>query len=101
MVLLKPPLVAVKSDVPVATPPFVTVMETPLVAATSPPTAAQELAVMLARINERDEAPAPVALAEPDDGVATVVSTPPRVYATKAPEDPEDPVWPDNLPEIL
>ena len=94
----------VRTGVPVAMPLFVTAMEIPLVAATSPPTAAQELAVMPLRINERVEAPAPVALADPDGGAATVVSTPLRVYATKAPEDedpPPAPDWPDSLPEIL
>jgi hypothetical protein len=102
--LEKPPFVVVKTGMPVAMPLFVTVMEIPLVAATSPPTAAQELATTPLRINERDEAPAPVALAEPDGGVPTVVSTPLRMYATKAPED-EDPApapdWPDNFPEVL
>jgi hypothetical protein len=88
VVLLKPPVVVVKTGVPVAAPLFVAVMEIPLAAATSPPTAAQELPVMPLTINEREDAPAPVALAEPDGGVAIVVSTPLRVYATKAPEDP-------------
>ena len=90
MALLKPELVVVKTGVPVATPLLVAVMVWMMsVSATAPPTAAQELAVMPPKVNERNDAPvAAVMLVEPDDGGVTVVSTPLRVYATNAPEDP-------------
>ena len=94
--LLKPPVVVVMTGAPVAAPLFVAVMVIAPPAALSPPTAAQEPAITGFTINVRDPAPG-LPLAEPDGGVATVVSTPLKVYATKAPEDDES----DKLPKIL
>ena len=96
LALLNPAVSAVRTGVPVTAPRLVVAVieATPGFAASAPPTAAQELGVTFTG-NERD-APG-LALAEPDGGVAMVVSTPLRVYATKAPED----AAPDNLPEIL
>jgi hypothetical protein len=77
------------TGVPVATPLFVALMEmVPVVFALQPPIAAQELAVIPLTVNKRTEGPVGEPLLEPDGGGMTVVSTPLRVYATKAPEDP-------------
>jgi hypothetical protein len=77
--LLKPPVVVVKTGMPVAVPLFVQVMVLTVAAALAPPTTAQELAVMPLTLNEMAEGIVPDALAEPDGGVAIVVSTPLRV----------------------
>ena len=79
VVLLKPPVVVVRTGMPVAAPLFVQVMVFTVAAALAPPTAAQELAVMPLTLNEMAEGIVPEALIEPDGGVAIVVSTPLRV----------------------